>query len=95
MPNGIKEAQSATAATDREPEKPAIKVSFDEVYELLIKPALTKADCVPFRADQEEGAGDIRTDMYFELVIADAIVADISILNANVFYEGRSSRRRY
>jgi len=25
--------------------------------------------------------------MYFELVTADVIVADISILNANVFYE--------
>ena len=42
---------------------------------------------MPFRADQEEGAGDIRTDMFFELVTADAIVADISILNANVYYE--------
>jgi tetratricopeptide (TPR) repeat protein len=87
MPFGVKEAQSATAATDHEQETPAIRISFDEVYDLLIKPALTKADCVPFRADKEEGAGDIRTDMYFELVTADAIVADISILNANVFYE--------
>jgi tetratricopeptide (TPR) repeat protein len=42
---------------------------------------------VPFRADKEAGAGDIRTDMYFELVTADVIVADISLLNANVFYE--------
>ena len=40
-----------------------------------------------FRADKEPGAGDIRTDMYFELVTADVILADISILNANVFYE--------
>jgi len=67
--------------------KPAIEISFDEVYDLLIKPCLTKAGCIPFRADQEQGAGDIRTDMYFELVTADVILADISILNANVFYE--------
>lgn len=87
MPFGVKEAQSVTPATDNAPEKKAIKISFDEVYELLIKPALMKADCVPFRADQEQGAGDIRTDMYFELVTADVILADISILNANVFYE--------
>lgn len=87
MPFGVKEAQSATPAAENVPEKPAIKISFDEVYDLLIKPALTKAGCVPFRADKEPGAGDIRTDMYFELVTADVILADISILNANVFYE--------
>jgi tetratricopeptide (TPR) repeat protein len=87
MPFGVKEAQSATPAAENAPEKPAIKISFDEVYDLLIKPALTKGGCVPFRADKEPGAGDIRTDMYFELVTADVILADISILNANVFYE--------
>ena len=87
MPFGIKEAQSATQATGNTPAKPSIDISFDEVYELLINPALTKAGCRPFRADKEPGAGDIRTDMYFELVTADVILADISILNANVFYE--------
>jgi len=87
MPFGVKEARSATPAAEHVPEKPAIKISFDEVYDLLIKPALTKAGCVSFRADKEPGAGDIRTDMYFELVTADVILADISILNANVFYE--------
>jgi tetratricopeptide (TPR) repeat protein len=87
MPFGLKEAQAATPATDGAPSKPSININFDEVYDLLIAPALTKAGCVPFRADKEQGAGDIRTDMYFELVTADVIVADISILNANVFYE--------
>jgi hypothetical protein len=87
MPFGEKEVQSATPATGNVLEKPALNISFNEVYDLLIKPALTKASCIPFRADQEENAGDIRTDMYFELVTADAIVADISILNPNVVYE--------
>ena len=87
MPFGIKEAQAFKPATDNDPEKPAININFDEVYDLLIKPALTEAGCVPFRADKEPGAGDIRTDMYFELVTADVILADISILNPNVFYE--------
>lgn len=81
MPFGVKEACAASPAA------PAVSISFDDVFNLLIKPALTKADCVPFRADEEPGAGDIRTDMYFELVTADVILADISILNANVFYE--------
>jgi len=87
MPFGLKEAQAATAATDGVPAKAAINISFDEVYDLLLGPALTKAGNVAFRADKEPGAGDIRTDMYFELVTADAVLADISILNANVFYE--------
>lgn len=87
MPFNMKEVQAAVAATDKEEAKPAVNVNFDEVYDLLYKPALTKAGCVPFRADKEQAAGDIRTDMYFELVTADIIVADISVLNANVFYE--------
>jgi tetratricopeptide (TPR) repeat protein len=87
MPFGDKEVQSATPAKDKNREKKAVNVNFDDVYHLLIEPALIKAACVPFRADQEPGAGDIRTDMYFELVTADVIVADISILNPNVFYE--------
>jgi len=67
--------------------RPAVKADFDEIYELLLRPALEHAGFAAFRADQEAGAGDIRTDMFFELVTADAVVADISILNANVFYE--------
>src|SRR5437660_1436340 len=87
MPFGLKEARAATRATRASAAKPAININFDEVYELLIEPALTKAGCIAFRADQEKSAGDIRTDMYFELVTADVVLADISILNANVFYE--------
>ena len=87
MPFGPKEAQPAIPASGDNPGKPAVSVDFTLVYERLLKPALTRAGCVPFRADEEEAAGDIRTDMYYELVTADVIVADISVLNANVFYE--------
>ena len=65
----------------------SLKVDFDAVYEKLLAPALREAGCVPFRATDEKGAGDIRKDMFFELVTADLVLADISILNANVFYE--------
>jgi hypothetical protein len=93
MPFGFKEARSATKATKATKTtkavraKSVINVNFDDVYNLLIGPALKRADCVPFRADKEPGAGDIRTDMYYELVTADVVLADISILNPNVFYE--------
>lgn len=87
MPFGVKEVQPATPGTDGNPTRPALEVNFDDIYKFLIAPALTKAKCLPFRADEELGAGDIRTDMFFELVTADVVLADISILNANVFYE--------
>jgi tetratricopeptide (TPR) repeat protein len=62
-------------------------VDFDAVYEHLLKPALKLAGCEAFRGDYESSAGDIRTDMFFELVTADVVIADVSSLNANVFYE--------
>src|SRR5262245_506542 len=87
MPFGVKEARPAAPAVGDTPAIPAVFIDFDLVYQRLLGPALTKAGCMPFRADQEPGAGDIRTDMFFELVTADVVLADMSILNANVFYE--------
>src|SRR5262249_57311048 len=37
--------------------------------------------------DRDRGGGDVRRDLYCVLVSADVILAEISILNANVFYE--------
>jgi tetratricopeptide (TPR) repeat protein len=81
MPFGTREVPSLDGGGASFP------VNFDELYEFVIAPALRDAGCEPFRADEEAGAGDIRTDMFFELVTADLVVADISILNPNVFYE--------
>jgi len=62
-------------------------LDFEQIYDRLLKPALQKAGYEVARADSSANAGDIRTDMFFELVTADLVVADISILNANVYYE--------
>jgi hypothetical protein len=40
-----------------------------------------------FRADEEERPGDIRTDMFQELLLADLVVADLTLDNPNVWYE--------
>jgi len=40
-----------------------------------------------FRADEEVRGGDIRTDMFQELLIADLVVADLTLDNPNVWYE--------
>ena len=60
---------------------------FNAVYTQLIKPCLEMAGFEPFRADEETSSGDILTDMFQELLLADLCVADMSIDNANVFYE--------
>ena len=60
---------------------------FNAIYSQLIKPALEMAGFESFRADEEAVSGDILTDMFQELLLADLCVADMSIDNANVFYE--------
>jgi tetratricopeptide (TPR) repeat protein len=87
MPFGKKEVKAAALDQDGHLQTPAKEADFDSIYQRLIRPALLAAGCEPFRADEETGAGDIRTDMFFELVTADFVLADISILNPNVFYE--------
>lgn len=60
---------------------------FNAIYIHLIKPALEAAGFEAFRADEETASGDILTDMFQELLLADLCIADMSIDNANVFYE--------
>jgi len=62
-------------------------INFNAIYEDLIKPALEIAGFEPFRADEETKTGDILTDMFQELLLADLVIADLSVDNANVFYE--------
>ena len=62
-------------------------IDFDAIYEGLIKPALDGEGFEVFRADDEITAGNIRTDMFQELLLADLVVADLSIDNPNVWYE--------
>ena len=63
------------------------EIDFNRVYAELIKPALESAGLDPFRADQELRAGEIRTDMFQELLIADLVLADLTLDNPNVWYE--------
>ena len=63
------------------------EIDFNRVYAELIKPALEAAGLEVFRADEEERAGEIRADMFQELLIADLVVADLTLDNPNVWYE--------
>jgi tetratricopeptide (TPR) repeat protein len=62
-------------------------IDFNRVYEEYIRPALESAGLEPFRADQEIRGGDIIADMFQELLVADLVVADLTIENPNVWYE--------
>jgi tetratricopeptide (TPR) repeat protein len=60
---------------------------FNAIYKDLIKPALEAAGFEAFRADDATTSGDILTDMFQELLLADLAICDLSIDNANVYYE--------
>src|SRR5207302_334962 len=62
-------------------------IDFNKIYSDLIKPALESVGLEVFRADEELRAGNIRIDMFQELLLADLVVADLSIDNPNVWYE--------
>lgn len=62
-------------------------IDFNAIYADLIRPACEAAGLEVFRADEEQAAGDIKTDMFQELLIADLVVADLTLDNPNVWYE--------
>jgi hypothetical protein len=63
------------------------EIDFDRVYEELIAPALTYGGAEAFRADLENRPGNILADMFQELLLADLVVADVTIDNPNAWYE--------
>jgi hypothetical protein len=62
-------------------------VDFDAVERDLIAPALSRLGITGRTTADITRAGSIRADMFHLLLTADLVVADISIHNANVFYE--------
>jgi hypothetical protein len=62
-------------------------IDFDGVAKDLIDPALTKLGVTGRDTIEILKQGNIRVDMFQRLLTADLVVADLSIHNANVFYE--------
>ena len=62
-------------------------IDFDKVDKLLITPALKQAGLKGGTTGLIFEAGNIRTDMFELLLTSEVVVADISINNANVYYE--------
>ena len=62
-------------------------VEFDAVWKDLIAPAIEAADMQPLRADEEQSGGIIHKPMFERLILCEFAVADLTLANANVFYE--------
>src|SRR5918992_602832 len=63
------------------------EIDFDKVANELISPALAAVGAVGRETLDIVQSGNIRVDMFRRLLTADLVVADLSIHNANVFYE--------
>ena len=62
-------------------------IDFDKVDRKLISKALEKVGLIGGTTVEFIQQGNIRTDMFRQLLAADLVIADISIHNANAFYE--------
>ncbi|SPF53560.1 conserved hypothetical protein [Candidatus Sulfopaludibacter sp. SbA4] len=62
-------------------------IDFDKIERELISPALERLSITGRTTADITRAGNIRADMIHLLLTADLVVADITIHNANVFYE--------
>ena len=62
-------------------------IDFEKVERELIQPALKAVNVAGATTAKIVEAGNIREDMFSQLLLADLVIADLSIHNANVFYE--------
>ena len=62
-------------------------IDFEKVQQELIRPALQQAEIEGDTTASVFEAGNIREDMFQRLLLADLVIADISIPNPNVYYE--------
>lgn len=62
-------------------------IDFNRVYTDYIRPSLVAAGLAVFRADEDIGAGGIGADMLQELLMADVVVADLTLDHPRVWYE--------
>lgn len=62
------------------------EIDFDALWDLAFAPLLRDLGYDPIRADEDLGASII-ADMLIRLTASDLVVADLSLANANVYYE--------
>jgi hypothetical protein len=75
MPFGEKRAPDGTA------------IDFDAIYHDFFAPAIGAAGLTPHRTDADRRGGSIHLDMFQDLLLAEFVVADLTLDNPNVWYE--------
>jgi hypothetical protein len=75
IPFGEKKAEDGTV------------IDFNAVYREILVPAITAAGLAPHRADADRRGGSIHLDMFQDLLLAEFVIADLTIDNPNVWYE--------
>ena len=63
------------------------EIDFDDIYKKSIVPAAKDANLDVIRADEEKMGGFIHAPMYERLLLAEIVIADLTLANPNVFYE--------
>ncbi|MEO0422969.1 MAG: hypothetical protein AAF184_11570 [Pseudomonadota bacterium] len=63
------------------------EINFEHVHDALIQPALDAAGLAGGTTGRIVEPGNIREDMFKLILEADLVIADITVHNANVFYE--------
>jgi tetratricopeptide (TPR) repeat protein len=64
-----------------------VVIDFDVIYELAMRPAISEAGLEPIRGDKERTGGIIHVPMFARILLAEFMVADLTLGNPNVFYE--------
>ncbi len=64
-----------------------IEIKFDQIYASAIRPAIEEVGLEPMRGDEERTGGIIHAAMFARLLLAEYVVADLTLANPNVFYE--------
>src|SRR5438552_5318272 len=67
--------------------KSGVLVDFDQIYNEAIRPAIEGCGLEALRGDQEQTGGIIHSAMFARLLLSEFVVADLTLANANVFYE--------
>jgi len=67
--------------------KSGVVVDFDQIYNEAIKPAIEACGLEALRGDEERTGGIIHGAMFARLLLAEFVVAGLTLANPNVFYE--------
>ena len=79
--------KKSVTVLDKDGNDSSVLVDFNQIDKELIQAALKKNKLVGKTTEVIASAGNIRLDMFQMLIAYDLVIADISIDNANVFYE--------